>query len=117
MDYKTGLPEINTIEFGKKMTRFRNKTGLSLVLLSKKTGISVNSLSKIETGETFPRMKNILKICNALDVSPDILTETGDSISGKHAIEEYLSILDMPSAMDSVETFMEMIKKDNSDEI
>lgn len=51
-----------------KIAKKRAEKGFTLRELSLKSGVSANSLSKIETGKTVPRILTISKIAKALGI-------------------------------------------------
>ena len=54
------------LKFGKRLKELRKKKGLSQELLAEYIGIESRNLSKIETGITFPSIKNLEKIISVL---------------------------------------------------
>ena len=64
--------EISTI--AKNIKKYRNKMGISQDKLSKLAGITLHTITKIESGATpDPRIETIKKIADALGVSVDNL--------------------------------------------
>ena len=60
----------------KNIKRYRAKLGISQDKLSKLAGITLHTITKIESGATpDPRIKTIKKIADALDVGIDDLIE------------------------------------------
>jgi len=56
------------------LKKYRKQRGLTQEALSRKADISYNTIIKIESGVvTNPRMDNLMKLANALDVSMDKL--------------------------------------------
>jgi transcriptional regulator with XRE-family HTH domain len=53
----------------------REKAKISQVDLSFQAGLSQNQVFCIETGKRSPNLYTILKICNALNISPAVLFE------------------------------------------
>ena len=54
--------------------KFREKAGMTQEALARKADISYNTLVKLESGAvTNPRMDNLMKLADALDVSMDQL--------------------------------------------
>ncbi|RYZ70238.1 MAG: XRE family transcriptional regulator, partial [Proteobacteria bacterium] len=51
----------------------REAVGLSMNALSQKAGISVQSVSFIETAVNSPSLSTFLRICHALEIDPDVL--------------------------------------------
>ncbi|MDM1397195.1 helix-turn-helix transcriptional regulator [Myroides odoratimimus] len=56
------------MELGKAIREVRKKKGFTLVEMSDKTGISINALSLMEKGDTFPQKKSLEKVSEALNV-------------------------------------------------
>ena len=64
--------EISTI--AKNIKKYREKKGISQDKLSKLAGITLHTITKIESGATpDPRIETVKKIANALGVSVDDL--------------------------------------------
>jgi transcriptional regulator with XRE-family HTH domain len=64
--------EISTI--AKNIKKYRDKMGISQDKLSKLAGITLHTITKIESGATpDPRIETIRKIANALGVGVDDL--------------------------------------------
>ena len=53
----------------------REKLRISQMDLSFKAGLSQNQVNYIETGKRTPNLYTILRICNALQISPAVLFE------------------------------------------
>ena len=51
----------------------REKLGLSKNLLSQMAGVSVQTVAFIESGTNSPSIATLLRLCEALDVSPWLL--------------------------------------------
>lgn len=59
---------------GKKIRKFRKEKGLSQEKLARAADISLNALTKLESGfATKPTIQTVKKIANALNVSIDEL--------------------------------------------
>lgn len=56
------------MELGKAIREVRKKKGFTLAEMSEKTGISINALSLMEKGDTFPQKKTVEKISEILNV-------------------------------------------------
>lgn len=57
----------------KRIKEVRNDNGLSMRSFAKKLGLSVTSISRIESGENNPSRQTLLCICNQFGVNPDWL--------------------------------------------
>ncbi len=60
----------------------RQRRGMTLVALSRKTGIAQPNLSLIETGRTDPRWSTVERILEALGIDPSRFLSEGASSSG-----------------------------------
>ena len=59
---------------GDKITKYRNKLGISPDVLSKKANLAFHTIAKIEAGATpNPTIDTVKKIADALGVSLDVL--------------------------------------------
>ncbi len=56
---------------GKRIKECRENLGLTQEQFAEKTGLSVNYISTIERGSSFPRCERLITILNALNVSAD----------------------------------------------
>ena len=64
--------EISTI--AKNIKKYRGKMGISQDMLSKLAGITLHTITKIESGATLdPRIETVKKIADALGISIDDL--------------------------------------------
>ena len=63
------------ISLGQRIHELRDKTGLSLRKMADQIGISSPFLSDIELGRRFPSEEILVKLADALDVSPDELKQ------------------------------------------
>ena len=58
---------------GFRIMQKRKKLGILQKELAEAIGLTDNQISNIENGGSFPCMNNLLKICDALDITPDYL--------------------------------------------
>lgn len=56
-----------------KLKKEREKHNLSQMELSYESGVSQNMITYIETGKRTPTINTILKLCNAMKISPALL--------------------------------------------
>lgn len=59
--------------FGLKLKQLRTSKGLSLLELSKKSGLSLSYINEIEKGKKYPKTDKIVALASGLDVSYDSL--------------------------------------------
>ena len=60
---------------GIKIKDLRNRKGLSQELLSEETQLSLRTIQRIEKGESVPRGDTLLRLTQALEVTPDNLLD------------------------------------------
>ena len=58
---------------GKRIQEYREKAGISQEDMADIVKMSVTSISNIERGRNYPSFENFIKICNAINVSTDLL--------------------------------------------
>lgn len=58
---------------GKRIKECRERLGLTQEQFSEKTGLSVNYISTVERGGSFPRYEKLITIINGLGVSADAI--------------------------------------------
>lgn len=68
-------------KIGEKLFSFRKNRGLTQAEVAEKAGLSDRTYADIERGSVNMRVDTLLKICNALNITPDeILTEKTEDI-------------------------------------
>ena len=58
---------------GKRIKQCREKLGLTQEQFAEKTGLTVNYISTVERGASFPRCEKLITIINALETSADAI--------------------------------------------
>lgn len=77
---------------GNKLLAIRKKTGLTQAEVAEAAGLSDRTYADIERGSVNMRTETILKICEALHITPDeILTETSSTECKQNELFERLS--------------------------
>lgn len=61
--------------FPKRLLNFRSKFGYTQSELAKLTGVAQRTIASYEIGESTPRMKALVRLANALQVSPEWLSQ------------------------------------------
>lgn len=78
---------------GNKLLAIRKKTGLTQGEVAESAGLSDRTYADIERGTVNMRIETVLKICDALHITPDtVLTEDNPNLSAKQ--DELVSMLD-----------------------
>lgn len=84
---------------GNKLLAVRKRYGMTQIDVASAAGLSERTYADIERGSTNMRIETVLKICNALHITPDeILTEDNPTLAVKQA--ELFERLDSCSAKD-----------------
>lgn len=65
--------ELDYTGLGKRIAKRRKQNKIKQTTLATQIGISNNYLSSIESGKEKPSLEIVVKICNALKVTPDYL--------------------------------------------
>ena len=62
------------IDIAKKNLRiYYDRCGETLYSLSRKSGLTENAINKVILGDSYPRLDTLVRICDAMGISPDIL--------------------------------------------
>ncbi len=84
---------------GNKLFAIRKRCGMTQLDVASAAGLSERTYADIERGSTNMRIETVLKICEALHITPDeILTEDSPTLAAKQ--EELLDRLNACSAKD-----------------
>ncbi len=95
----------NTI--GNKLLQLRKRVGLTQSELAEKAGLSDRTYADIERGSVNMRIETVLKICEALQITPDVIL-TEENISFNIKKSELLKQLDLCSPKQQ-ETALELL--------
>ncbi len=69
------------VAIGNKMLNFRKRLGLTQAEIAEMSGLSDRTYADIERGNTNMRIETLLKICDALHITPDqLLTEESQAL-------------------------------------
>lgn len=81
----------NSIRLGERLRQYRKNKMLTLQQLSEQSGISTGYISKIERGTVNPSLKNIQRLCFALDINPQALMSEEAEIPATDTTKEAVS--------------------------
>lgn len=71
---------------GNKLLKIRKRTGMTQIEVAEAAGLSERTYADIERGSVNMRIETILRICKALQITPDyILTEENYTLSERQA--------------------------------
>ena len=98
---------LDTREIGNKLLAIRKKTGMTQAEVAELAELSNRAYADIERGTSNMRVDTVLKICNALHITPDeILTISDSGYSAQQ--EELLQRLNNCNAKDK-ETALQLL--------
>ena len=98
---------IDTREIGNKLLAIRKRSGMTQMEVAELADLSNRAYADIERGSSNMRVDTIIKICNALHITPDeILTSDTEEITAQH--EELLQRLNACSPKDK-ETALQLL--------
>ena len=104
------------IQVGNRLLAFRKKAGLTQSEAAELAGLSDRAYADIERGSVNMRLETILRICQALHITPDeILTQPPSALSARQ--EELLARLnacsekDRATALLLLEVFLESLNR------
>lgn len=80
------------VEIGNRLYTARKRSGLTQAEVAEKAGISGRTYADIERGTVNMRVETLVRICNALNVSPDMILG-GEAPSMEATQEELLERL------------------------
>ncbi len=84
--------EINYAQLGKRIAKRRKVLNLTQDDVAEATGLSNNHISNIENNHSIPSIETLMKVCSALDATPDYfllgaLRRTDDAYGIKEKIK------------------------------
>ena len=78
--------------FYERLRQERKKSKLSQLELAVESGVSQNMIAYIETGKRTPTINTVIKLCNAMNISPAILFSVSDDDKEK-AKQQVLTLI------------------------
>lgn len=87
-------PEKQAKCLAERLREEREKRHISQIDLALEAGLSQNIVAFIETGKRSPNVLTILKICNALEISPATLFESETAQNRRHIKSQIVSLLE-----------------------
>ena len=101
-------------KIGNKMLELRKRVGLTQAELAERAGLSDRTFADIERGNVNMRIETLLKICDALGVTPDaVLTEENTSLQIKQELiaEKFsaCSEKEKQTALELVDTYLKSL--------
>lgn len=100
---------------GNKLLLIRKRAGLTQSDVAEAAGLSDRTYADIERGTVNMRIETILKICSALDITPDvILTEENPNLSVKRSklIDELekCTVREQETALELLSVYLKSLK-------
>lgn len=103
------------VRIGRRIKQCRENLGLTQQEFAEKTGFTVNYISTLERGKSFPRCEKLIILLNSLEVSADaIFCDVINHANGYKASElsERLKLLPLASQKRILQTLELMIQQE-----
>ncbi|WP_446896966.1 helix-turn-helix domain-containing protein [Clostridium sp. LBM24168] len=84
----------NYEKLGKRIKSIRKNSNITQEQLAEMTGLSNNYISNIERNRSIPSIETLLKICNSLKVTPDLVLLDSIYMSREYIKDEIARKLD-----------------------
>ena len=86
------------MKFGENLQKLRKEKGISQEQLAEQLGVTRQSVSKWESGNSYPEMDKIVAICNLFHCDMDVLinkdiTEEREKKDASSVVKEYFLVL------------------------
>ncbi len=94
---------------GARVREYRSKLGLTQEQFAEMTGLTVNYIARVERGESFPRLDNLVTIINTLGVTADAIFCDVIDKSTNYPISSLAQELDSLSPNDKLQ-IMEILR-------
>ena len=103
--------QIDYAVFGRRITAIRKKRGLTQEKLAERADVTNNFISHIETCRSIPSLETVVKLCNALDVTPDALLLGTETRSRAYLTQDILRKLEgcTPQERRLVDGFIDLL--------
>lgn len=102
---------------GKRISLIRKNRGMTQEQLAEKTELSSNYISHIENSRSIPSLETLMKLCSALDITPDEVL-----LGTKQDMENYLQsdiqkklILCTPKERRMVSRFIDLLLEEREE--
>ncbi len=82
-------------DIGKKIKACRERLGLSMTELAKRTGLTVSAISQFENSERMPSIDSLRKLADKFGVTTDYLLGREEEISDKNIIAMFRGLKKM----------------------
>ena len=80
-------------KFGQRVRYLRKEKGLTQAKLAEKANLTNNYISNIETQHSIPSLETLVKICAALEVTPNDLLLGTVQTSSEYLLQESVEML------------------------
>lgn len=103
--------QIDYAVFGRRIAAIRKKRGLTQEKLAERADVTNNFISHIETCRSIPSLETVVKLCNALDVTPDALLLGTETRSRAYLTQDILRKLEgcAPQERRLVDGFIDLL--------
>lgn len=80
--------DIDYKAMAKRMSKIRKEKGMTQAQLAEKAGLTNNYISNIETQHSIPSLETLVKICAALEVTPNDLLIGSVQTSNEYLLDD-----------------------------
>jgi transcriptional regulator with XRE-family HTH domain len=110
----------STIEIGNKLFAIRKRSGLTQANVAEMAGVSDRTYADIERGTVNMRVETILRICDALHITPDEILTADDNEMTAHQEEIMLRLnacspKDKETALRLLSVFLQSLNGSNAE--
>nr|WP_243150778.1 helix-turn-helix transcriptional regulator [Anaerotruncus sp. 1XD42-93] len=111
LDWEESFVQIDYAVFGRRIAAIRKKRGLTQEKLAERADVTNNFISHIETCRSIPSLETVVKLCNALDVTPDALLLGTETRSRAYLTQDILRKLEgcTPQERRLVDGFIDLL--------
>ena len=103
--------DYDIIQSGERIRQLRVESGLTQEKLAERADVTNNFISHIETCRSIPSLETVVKLCNALDVTPDALLLGTETRSRAYLTQDILRKLEgcTPQERRLVDGFIDLL--------
>ncbi len=81
--------EIDYTLLAKRLSKIRRSKGLTQAQLAEMSNLTNNYISNIETSHSIPSLETLVKLCNALEITPNDLLVGSVQTSSQYLLSDF----------------------------
>lgn len=99
---------------GKRLAYVRKQRGLTQEKLAEMTNLANNYISNIENNRSIPSLETLVKLCSALEITPDDILLGVSKERGDYMSDELCDLIDKcsPEKKRLIKGFVELLNKE-----